>query len=85
MSRRKKGFFDKRFMENQSVLLNIKKSLVLQSSLISQLSQNSYSSNKSSLVLDSFSCSSNKPGFVSLITNKGIDDNCLKGGFIIRK
>ena len=40
----------------------------------------SYSSNKNLLLFDN-SFSSNKPGFIDLIINKGIDDNRLKGGF----
>jgi len=47
---------------------------------ISNGSLNSNSSNKSKQVLD-FSYSSNKPGFIGLITNRGKDDNRLKGGF----
>ena len=40
----------------------------------------SYSSNKNLLLFDN-SYSSNKPGFIDLIINRGIDDNRLKGGF----
>jgi len=47
---------------------------ILSSSKISLVSQTSQISN-----------SSNKPGFIGIYTNKGIDDNRLKGGFIIRK
>ena len=46
----------------------------------SSISLSSYSSNKSQQVLDS-SYSSNKPGFVGVKINKGIDDKLLKGGF----
>ena len=40
----------------------------------------SYSSNKNLLLFNN-SYSSNKPGFIDLIINRGIDDNRLKGGF----
>ena len=72
MNRRKKGFSKNGVCESRSVLCG---------NAFSKISHKSFSSNKNLQVLDSISFSSNKPGFIGFITNRGIDDELLKGGF----
>jgi len=97
MNRRKKGFSYRGVFEDLSVLLfnNFGKPIEGISRVFAGggISHKSFSSNKSKQVFDfsnssnknlislDSSRSSNKPGFIGLITNRGKDDNCLKGGF----
>ena len=85
MNRRKKGFSYDEVFGSRSVLCGnafskiSHKSFSPNKNLISL--DSSHSSNKNLISLDSISFSSNKPGFIGFITNRGIDDELLKGGF----
>ena len=83
MCSRKKGFFEGGNMKNHSVLFDCSV-LELNNSIdkASLILGSSFTSNCGEIFNDSLNpFSSNRPGFIGFITNKGKDDNLLKGGF----